>query len=149
MPSSSGVGPVPQGLTRDRHGLHHSRAGGGFSEKHLLEGEDGRLNEARLVRRQVRGQIRVGRRLCRGVLLRDHLDLLADSTLHDDVVTIEPEPHTFAVQDLIAYVRLDQVVQLGGGGFAPPRRHVLCDEVVHHSLGDDDARPAESPGAIH
>ena len=117
-----------------------------LSEKHLLEGEDGRLNEARLVRRQVRGQVRVGRRPCRGVLLRDHLDLLADSTLHDDVVTLESELHTFPVQDLIADVRLDQVVQLGGGGFAALRRHVLGDEVVHHSLGDDDAAPGGIAG---
>ena len=76
----------------------------------------------------------------------DHLDLLADPTLHDDVVTIEPELHTFPVQDLIADVRLDQVVQLGGGGFAAPRRHVLGDEVVHHSLGDDDAAPVGIDG---
>ena len=117
-----------------------------MSEKHLLEGEDGRLDEARRVRRQVRGQIRVGRRPCRGVLLRDHLDLLADATLHDDVVTIEPELHTFAVQDLIVYVRLDQVVQLDGGGFAALRRHVLGDEVVHHPLGDDDAVPGGIAG---
>ena len=117
-----------------------------MSEKHLLEGEDGRLNEARLVRRQVRGQVRVGRRPCRGVLLRDHLDLLADSTLHDDVVTFEPESHTFPVQDLIAYVRLNQVVQLGGGRFATSRRHMLCDEVVYHPLGDDDAAPAGIAG---
>ena len=110
-----------------------------MSEKHLLEGEDGRLHEARLVRRQVRGQIRVGRRPCRGVLLRDQLDLLADSTLHDDVVTIEPEIHTFPIQDLVAYVRLDQVVQLDRRRFASLRRHVLGDEVVHHALGDDDA----------
>ena len=58
-------------------------------QKDLLEGEDGRL-KARLVRRQVRGQsASVGARV--DVLFRDHLDLLADSTLHDDVVAIEPE----------------------------------------------------------
>ena len=117
-----------------------------MSEKHLLEGEDGRLNEARLVRRQVRRQVRVGRRPCRGVLLRDHLDLLPDSALHDDVVTLEPEFHTFSVEDLIPHVRLNQVAQLGGGRFAAFRRDMLCHEVVDHALGDDDAGPAGIAG---
>ena len=83
------------------------------------------------------------------VLFRDDLDLLADPAFDDDVVTIQSEPHTFAIQDLIAHVCVDQVTQLGGRGFASFRRHVLCDEIVHHSLGDDELRPPELPGAVH
>ena len=138
--------PAPQGLTRHRNGTHYVRAGSGFSQEHLLKGEDGRLHEARLVRDQVRGQIRVGRCPCRAFLFRDYFDLLADPALHDDVVTIEAEAHAFPVQDLIAYVRLDQVAQLGGGWFAALRCHVLGHEVVHHPLGDDDAAPGGVAG---
>src|SRR5699024_1824993 len=79
-------------------------------------------------------------------LFRDHLDLLADSPLDDDVVTIEPQFHTFAVEDLIMDVRFDQVVQLGGGWFAPSCSHVLGDEVVHHALCDHDAAPTAIAG---
>jgi hypothetical protein len=141
-----GVSTLPKGLTCDRRGMHHSRTGRGFSDENLLEGDYGRLNEARLVRDEIPGQVRVGRRPRRGVLLRDQLDLLPHSTLHDDVVTIESELRTFSVQDLLADVRVDQVVQLGGRRFASSRRHVLCDEVVHYSLGNDDAAPAGIDG---
>jgi len=63
------------------------------------------------------------------------------------MVTLEPESHAFAVQNLIAHVRLNQIVQLGGGWFATFRGHMLCHEVVYHSLRDDDAAPAGVRGS--
>jgi len=38
------------------------------------------------------------------------------------------------------------VVQLGGGRFATSRRHMLCNQIVYHPLGDDDAAPAGIAG---
>ena len=84
--------------------------------------------------RQIGGEVRVGRRVARQLLLGNDLELLAHAALDHRVVAVESQRHALAVQDLVAHVGVDQTGQFLLGRRPAPARLVLARDAVDHRL---------------
>ena len=98
--------------------------------------------------REVRGKVRVGRRVSRLLLLGDHLELLTHTALDYRIVAVEPERHALAVQYLVADIRFDEPGKLLLGGRPLPARLVFADQCVDDALGHHDAGASLPRGAM-
>jgi hypothetical protein len=73
-------------------------------------------------------ELRVGRSRPGHRLLGDHAQLLLHAPADHRVVAVEPHRQAFAIEHLVAHVRFDEALELGGRGGPLPRDLVLPDD---------------------